>query len=62
MRDKVIHDDFDVNLEIVRAVVERELPKLKVAIADLRIASRPLLRLRSDDHLRGFNLVYPSVS
>lgn len=35
MRDKVIHDYFGVNLEIVWAVVERELPKLKVAIADL---------------------------
>lgn len=35
MRDKVIHDYFGVNLEIVWAVVELELPKLKVAIADL---------------------------
>ncbi len=35
MRDKVIHDYFGVNLEIVWAVVERELPRLKVAIADL---------------------------
>jgi uncharacterized protein with HEPN domain len=35
MRDKVVHDYFGVNLEIVWAVGERELPKLKVAIADL---------------------------
>jgi uncharacterized protein with HEPN domain len=35
MRDKVIHDYFGVNLEIVWAVVEQELPKLKMAIADL---------------------------
>jgi uncharacterized protein with HEPN domain len=35
MRDKVIHGYFGVNLEIVWAVVERELPKLKMAITDL---------------------------
>jgi uncharacterized protein with HEPN domain len=35
MRDKVIHDYFGVNLETVWAVVERELPKLRAAIADL---------------------------
>ena len=33
MRDKVIHDYFGVNLEIVWAVVQKELPKLRVAIA-----------------------------
>jgi uncharacterized protein with HEPN domain len=35
MRDKVIHDDFGVNLEIVWAVVQQELPKLRVAIDSL---------------------------
>ena len=35
MRDKVIHDYFGVNLEIVWAVVEKELPKLKQAIGRL---------------------------
>jgi uncharacterized protein with HEPN domain len=35
MRDKVIHDYFGVNLEIVWAVVERELPKLAQATAFL---------------------------
>ena len=35
MRDKVIHDYFGVNLEIVWAVVQKELPKLRVAIAAL---------------------------
>jgi len=35
MRDKVIHDDFGVNLEIVWAVVQKELPKLSVATAAL---------------------------
>jgi uncharacterized protein with HEPN domain len=29
MRDKVIHDYFGVNLEIVWAVVQKELPKLR---------------------------------
>ena len=33
MRDKVINDYFGVNLEIVWAVVQKELPKLRVAIA-----------------------------
>ena len=32
MRDKVIHDYFGVNLEIVWAVVEKELPKLEHAV------------------------------
>jgi hypothetical protein len=31
MRDKVIHDYFGVNLEIVWVVVQKELPKLNVA-------------------------------
>jgi len=35
MRDKVIHDYFGVNLEIVWAVVQKELPKLAVAVAVL---------------------------
>jgi len=35
MRDKVIHDYFGVNLEIVWAVVHQELPKLRVAIDSL---------------------------
>jgi uncharacterized protein with HEPN domain len=35
MRDKVIHDYFGVNLEIVWAVVQQELPKLSAAIAAL---------------------------
>ena len=36
MRDKVIHDYFGVDLEIVWAVVQRELPRLKLAIDSLR--------------------------
>jgi uncharacterized protein with HEPN domain len=35
MRDKVIHDYFGVNLDIVWAVVEKELPKLADAIGHL---------------------------
>jgi uncharacterized protein with HEPN domain len=35
MRDRVIHDYFGVNLEIVWAVVQKELPKLRAAIASL---------------------------
>jgi uncharacterized protein with HEPN domain len=35
MRDKVIHDYFGVNLEIVWGVVEKELPKLQEAIKAL---------------------------
>jgi uncharacterized protein with HEPN domain len=35
MRDKVIHDYFGVNLEIVWAVVEKDLPQLTNAIRDL---------------------------
>jgi len=31
MRDKVSHDYFGVNLEIVWGVVQKELPKLRVA-------------------------------
>jgi uncharacterized protein with HEPN domain len=30
--DKVIHDYFGVNLEIVWTVVQKELPKLSVAV------------------------------
>ena len=32
MRDKVIHDYFGVNLEIVWAVVQKDLPTLRVAV------------------------------
>ena len=39
MRDKVIHDYFGVNLEMVWTVVERELPKLKLAISSLLTSS-----------------------
>ena len=35
MRDKVIHDYFGVNLEIVWAAVEKDLPQLVRAIHDL---------------------------
>ena len=35
MRDKVSHDYFGVNLEIVWGVVQKELPKLRAAIATL---------------------------
>ena len=35
MRDKVIHDYFGVNLEIVWAVVEKDLPQLERAVRDL---------------------------
>jgi uncharacterized protein with HEPN domain len=34
MRDKVIHDYFGVNLEIVWAAVEKDLPQLARAIHD----------------------------
>jgi hypothetical protein len=42
MRDKVIHDYFGVNLEIVWAVVQKELPKLRVAVEGL-LPAGPLL-------------------
>jgi len=35
MREKVIHDYFGVNLEIVWAVVQTDLPKLSVAVRAL---------------------------
>ena len=35
MRDKVIHDYFGVNLEIVWAVIEKDLPKLAQAVQTL---------------------------
>ncbi len=35
MRDKVIHDYFGVNLEIVWAVVDKDLPKLETAVTEL---------------------------
>ncbi len=35
MRDKVSHDYFGVNLEIVWGVVQKELPKLRVAVSAL---------------------------
>jgi hypothetical protein len=40
LRDKVIHDYFGVNLEIVWAVVDKEVPKLPVAISTLLLESR----------------------
>lgn len=39
MRDKVIHDYFGVNLEIVWAVVQKELPKLRTAVEALLAGS-----------------------
>ena len=42
MRDKVIHDYFGVNLDIVWAVVENELPKLEIAISVLLAQSSDL--------------------
>jgi uncharacterized protein with HEPN domain len=49
MRDKVIHDYFGVNLEIVWAAVQKELPKLRVAVEGpserlLRPAGGPSLK------------------
>ncbi|MBI3491219.1 MAG: DUF86 domain-containing protein [Acidobacteria bacterium] len=38
LRDKVIHDYFGVDLEIVWAVVEKELPKFRSAIKTLLTA------------------------
>jgi uncharacterized protein with HEPN domain len=35
LRDKVIHDEFGINLEIVWAVVEKDLPALRHAIDHL---------------------------
>ena len=35
MRDKVIHDYFGVNLEIVWAVVQKDLPTLRLAVEAL---------------------------
>jgi uncharacterized protein with HEPN domain len=35
LRDKVIHDDFGVDLEIVWAVVQRGLPRLNLTIDSL---------------------------
>lgn len=35
MLDKVSHDYFGVNLEIVWGVVQKELPKLRVAVSAL---------------------------
>jgi uncharacterized protein with HEPN domain len=35
MRDKMIHEYFGVNLEIVWAVVKQNLPDLKLAVKDL---------------------------
>lgn len=39
MGDKVIHDYFGVNLEIVWGVVEKDLPQLAEAIRDLLATS-----------------------
>jgi uncharacterized protein with HEPN domain len=35
MRDKVIHDYFGVNLEMVWGVVQQDLPKLRAAVGEL---------------------------
>ena len=35
MRDKVIHDYFGVNLDLVWAVVQKDLPRLRVAVQAL---------------------------
>ena len=35
LRDKVIHDYFGINLAIVWAVVDRDLPELAIAVAAL---------------------------
>ncbi len=35
MRDKLVHDYFGVNLQLVWDVVERDLPTLKVNVAQL---------------------------
>ena len=35
LRDKVIHDYFGVNLDIIWAVVEKDLPALRRAVDDL---------------------------
>ena len=35
LRDKVIHDYFGVNLAIVWAVIDRDLPELEIAVAAL---------------------------
>jgi len=35
MRDKLVHDYFGVNLQLVWDVVERDLPRLKVKISQL---------------------------
>ena len=40
MRDKMIHDYFGVNLDIVWAVVERDLPPLRRVVETL-LASQP---------------------
>jgi len=35
MRDKLVHDYFGVNLQLVWDVIERDLPALKLKISDL---------------------------
>ncbi|CUS36352.1 conserved hypothetical protein [Candidatus Nitrospira nitrificans] len=35
MRDKLIHDYFGINLQLVWDVVERDLPMLEIRIAQL---------------------------
>lgn len=35
MRDKLIHDYFGINLQLVWDVVERDLPPIKLKIAQL---------------------------
>lgn len=42
MRDKVIHDYFGVNLEIVWAVIDKDLPELEIAV-DALLSPPPAL-------------------
>lgn len=42
MRDKVIHDYFGVNLEIVWAVIVKDLPELEIAV-DALLSPPPAL-------------------
>lgn len=41
MRDKLVHDYFGVNLQLVWDVIERDLPGLKVKVLHLLTALTP---------------------
>jgi len=41
MRDKMIHEYFGVNLDLVWEVVERELPTLRSRVDEILAAGRP---------------------